>query len=184
MTQAWPVSYETRLEARDAADVDLVVIHCTELPDMALAREYAERIQHPGSQTGNCGHLYVDRDGAIHRFVADNRVAHHCHGWNARSIGIELVNRGRWPDWRDSRHQTFSEAYPAAQVDALNRLLESLRSDCPGLARIAGHEDLDRRTEPASDDPSILLPRRRDPGPLFPWAEVIAACGLERLASA
>jgi N-acetylmuramoyl-L-alanine amidase len=181
MIHAWPISYEARLEARDAADIDLVVIHCTELPDLARAREFAERIQHPGSQTGNCGHLYVDRDGTPHRFVADTRVAHHCHAWNAHSIGIELVNLGRFPDWRDSRHQAFTEPYPAAQIDGLIALLDALRAACPNLARIAGHEDLDRRMEPASDDPSIALPRRRDPGPLFPWAEVIAACALERL---
>lgn len=181
MIRAWPVSYEARLDARDAADIDLVVIHCTELPDLALAREYAERILHPGSGTGNCGHLYVDRDGSTLRFAADTRIAHHCHGWNARSIGIELVNRGRFPHWRDSRHQAFTEPYPAAQVEALTALLDALRATCPNLARIAGHADLDRRTEPASDDPAIALPRRLDPGPLFPWPRVLAACGLERL---
>ena len=37
---------------------------------------------------------------------------------------------------------------------------------------------LDRRREPASDDPSVLLPRRLDPGPMFPWAEVVAGSGL------
>lgn len=176
-----PVSYEARLDVRATSDIDLVVIHCTELPDLATARDYAERIHHAASQTGNCGHLYIDRDGAIHRFVADTRVAHHCHDWNAHSIGIELVNRGRWPDWRDSRRQDFSEAYPPAQIDALIALIDELRGAHPHLRRIAGHEDLDRRTEPASDDPSIALPRRRDPGPLFPWPAVIAAGGLERL---
>ena len=40
----WPLPYAARLESRDPAHVDLVVIHCTELPDLPLAREYGERV--------------------------------------------------------------------------------------------------------------------------------------------
>ena len=46
---------------------------------------------------------------------------------------------------------------------------------------LAGHEDLDRRLEPAKDDPKVMLPRRQDPGPLFPWTEVLLGSRLERL---
>ena len=41
--RVWPLPYEERLAQRPDAQVDLVVIHCTELPDMATAREYGER---------------------------------------------------------------------------------------------------------------------------------------------
>ena len=34
-----PLPYEARLDPRPRAQVDLVVIHCTELPDLATARE-------------------------------------------------------------------------------------------------------------------------------------------------
>ena len=176
----WPLPYETLLDARPASAIDLVVMHCTELPDLALAREFGEKIRYEKG-TGNSGHYYVDRDGAVSRFVADARVAHHTFGYNARSIGIELVNRGRYPDWNDSRHQAFTEPYASEQIDALCALLARLRGELPNLRWIAGHEDLDRRLEPATDDPATLLPRRRDPGPLFPWNEVLARCGLERL---
>jgi N-acetylmuramoyl-L-alanine amidase len=177
----WPVSYVDRLERRETAAIDLVVVHCTELPDMAMAREFGERIHHEPARTGNCGHYYVDRDGRAFRFVDDARIAHHTRGYNPRSIGIELVNLGRYPRWADSRHQAFTEAYAADQMAALDALLARLRGQHPGLRWIAGHEDLDRRLEPASDDPAILLPRRRDPGPMFPWARVLGRCGLERL---
>ena len=33
----------------------------------------------------------------------------------------------------------------------------------------------------ASDDPTLTVRRKRDPGPNFPWERVLAACGLERL---
>jgi N-acetylmuramoyl-L-alanine amidase len=34
---------------------------------------------------------------------------------------------------------------------------------------------------PASDDASVEVARKRDPGPLFPWARVLAATGLRRI---
>ena len=65
----WPLAYEQRLDARPASAVDLVVIHCTELPDMPIAREYGERIRYVDKGTGNSGHYYVDRDGKVFRSV-------------------------------------------------------------------------------------------------------------------
>ncbi len=178
--QDWPLPYEERLDTRAVSAIDLIVVHCTELPDMRLAREFGEKVRYEKG-TGNSGHYYVDRDGAVFRFVADARVANQTFGYNTRSIGIELVNRGRYPYWNDSRHQAFTEPYTREQIDALLALLGKLRNELPNLRWIAGHEDLDRRLEPASDDAATLLPRRQDPGPLFPWDEVLNASGLERL---
>ena len=177
----WPLPYESRLEQRALGSIDLVVVHCTELPDMAMTREFGERIHYPATQTGNSGHYYIDTDGSVHRFVADDRVANHTRGWNSRSIGIELSNIGRYPHWGDSRHQAVTTPYTKAQIDALLALLRLLRTELPNLKYIAGHEDLDTRLEPASDDPSIMLRRRQDPGPLFPWSDVVPASGLHRL---
>ena len=176
-----PLPYETRLQARDPGDIDLVVIHCTELPDLATAREYGERVLYADSGTGNSGHYYVDRDGTVHRYVAHDRIAHHTRGYNPRSIGIELVNTGRWPHWLDSRHQAMDEAYTEAQVEALIAVLQQLQTELPALRFIAGHEDLDMTEVEASDDPSVKVRRKRDPGPLFPWLRVLAASGLERI---
>ena len=104
----WPLPYESRLAERPLSQVDLVVIHCTELPDLATAREYGERVLYD-SGTGNSGHYYIDRDGSVHVFVRPGRVAHHVRGYNERSVGIELVNAGRYPHWLDSRHQAMDE---------------------------------------------------------------------------
>lgn len=176
----WPLPYVDRLAARDPAAVDLAVIHCTELPDLAAARAYGERVLHP-SGSGNSGHYYIDRDGSVHRFVVVTRVAHHVRGCNERAVGIELINRGRWPDWLDSRCQTMTEPYPDAQIAALCMLLRDLRAELPALRQIAGHEDLDTDLVPASDDATRSVRRKLDPGPLFPWPQVLAQAGLERL---
>ena len=176
----WPLPYEARLGERSAGEVDLVVVHCTELPDLAMAREYGERVLHE-SGTGNSGHYYIDRDGSVHLFVRPNRIAHHTRGYNPRSIGIELVNTGRYPDWFDSRRQAMDEPYTPAQVRALVALLASLRQELPALRWIAGHENLDTGRVAASDDPTRQVARKRDPGPQFPWDEVIAGTRLERL---
>lgn len=174
-----PLPYIDRLGQRGLEAIDLVVIHCTELPDLLTAREFGERVLHQDG-TGNSGHYYIDRDGCVFQYVPDERVAHHTRGYNERSIGIELVNRGRYPDWFDSRRQAMSDPYPGEQVDALLALLAALRERLPNLARIAGHEDLDTGTVAASDDPALQVRRKLDPGPMFPWPRVMAACGLQR----
>jgi len=182
VVHAQPLPYEHLLAAREAATVDLVVIHCTELPDLAMARAYGERALYAGG-TGNSGHYYIDRDGSIHQYADVLRVAHHVRGINPRAVGIELVNRGRYPHWLDSRHQAMDEAYPQAQVDALAALLRWLPQQLPALRWIAGHEDLDTEQVPASDEPALRVPRKRDPGPMFPWQQVLAATALQRLPS-
>jgi len=176
-----PLPYQARLQPRADAQIDLVVIHCTELPDLATARQYGERVLHAESGTGNSGHFYIDRNGGVHCYVDPGRIAHHTRGYNPRAIGIELVNTGRYPDWLDSRHQAMTEPYPEAQIRALLALLHSLQRRFPSLRDIAGHEDLDTTHVAASDDPSQLVPRKRDPGPLFPWDDVLPAISLQRL---
>ncbi|KAF1686284.1 N-acetylmuramoyl-L-alanine amidase [Pseudoxanthomonas broegbernensis] len=175
-----PLPYVPHLETRPLEQVDLVVIHCTELPDLAAAREYGERKLYP-SGTGNSGHYYIDRDGSVRRYVPDDHIAHHVRGHNARAIGIELVNAGRYPHWLDSRRQAMDEAYPDVQIDALVALLHRLAAELPSLRHIAGHQDLDRGTVAASDDPSLQVRRKLDPGPRFPWPRVLAEVPLHRL---
>ncbi|WP_395789524.1 N-acetylmuramoyl-L-alanine amidase [Aquimonas sp.] len=177
----WPLPYFEQLEARAPEQIDLVVIHCTELPDLAAARAAGERVLY-ASGTGNSGHFYIDRDGSVHVWVKPSRIAHHTRGYNPRSIGIELINRGRYPSWLASRSQGMTEPYTAAQISALRGLLARLSDELPNLRLIAGHEDLDTDQVAASDDPTTLVYRKRDPGPLFPWAEVLQGSPLRRLA--
>lgn len=172
--------YEHLLDERPRSQVDLVVIHCTELPDLAMAREFGEQV-HYDSGTGNSGHFYVDRDGSVHQYVSVERTAHHVRGYNPRAIGIELVNTGRYPDWLAAGNQHMREPYPDAQISGLLTLLHSLQAEVPTLRFIAGHEDLDTTRVPASDDAETLVQRKLDPGPNFPWEQVMASTPLQRL---
>lgn len=180
---AWhiaPLAYVEKLEARPVSAIELVVIHCTELPDLAEARVAGERVLY-ASGTGNSGHFYIDRDGQVHVWVPLDRVAHHVRGHNARSVGIELVNRGRYPDWLASGSQRMGQPYTAEQIAALRALLRELRVRLPNLREIAGHEDLDTEQVAASDDPGQRVFRKRDPGPLFPWDAVLQGLDLQRV---
>ena len=47
------LSYNDRLEKRDTNTLELVVLHCTELPTLEMAKEYGERIVHSENKTGN-----------------------------------------------------------------------------------------------------------------------------------
>lgn len=173
--------YVQRLDSRCTDHISLVVIHCTELPDMAMARVYGEKIHYPEKQTGNSGHFYIDRDGAIQQWVPLDRIAHHVRGFNPQSIGIELVNNGRYPNWFQSGHQLMSEPYPALQIKALVSLLNHLRCEIPGLKHVAGHEDLDTGMIPSEDKPDIKIRRKLDPGVLFPWSGLLKQIPLHRL---
>jgi N-acetylmuramoyl-L-alanine amidase len=180
-THYQPLPYVAGLARRDAGSIDLVVIHCTETPSLAIAREFGERVLYDDTGTGASGHYYIDRDGSLVAYVEPERIANHVRGWNPRSVGIEIVNTGRFPHWYDSRHQAMNEPYSEAQIDALIGLLAHLRERFPSITQIAGHEDLDTARVQASDDATQSVWRKRDPGPQFPWPRVLDACGLTRM---
>ncbi len=171
--------YAGQLDPREAAPVDLVVIHCTELPDLATAREFGMRIHYPKSGTGHSGHYYIDRDGRVEQWVPPERIAHHVRGFNQRSLGIELVNRGRYPHWLNATTQAMTEPYTKEQITSLTLLLKFLCTGHPCLQWIAGHEQLDTDKVPATDDPRQQVYRKTDPGPLFPWEKVLRSIPLK-----
>jgi len=175
-----PLPYESALQARPADRIDLVVIHCTELPDLAMARKYGEQVHYPATRTGNSGHFYIDRNGEIEQWVDPLRTAHHVRGFNERSIGIELVNQGRYPHWLHSGHQEMQEPYGDAQMESLQVLLAWLHRSLPALRWLAGHEDLDQELVPAENEPGSRVRRKLDPGPLFPWPRAESASPLAR----
>ena len=130
---------------------------------MGDARRLAER-----SDDLVSGHYYIDRDGEVEEWVPIDRVAHHVEGHNSGSIGIELVNRGRYPNHFSAHSQVPDDPFPAQQLAALESLLTVLQEKCPRPLVLVRHSDLDSRTVPADDEPSILVHKKIDPGPKFP----------------
>src|SRR5450432_1792474 len=127
----WPLPYESRLHSRALEAIDLVVIHCTELPDMQTAREFGERVHYPATQTGNSGHYYIDTDGSVSRFVAYERVANHTFGYNTRSIGIEIANIGRYPHWGDSRYRRSRSRIQSSKLKRCSPCCGNCATTCP-----------------------------------------------------
>ena len=176
------LSYNHKLESRNIDDVELLVIHCTELPDIETAREYGEKI-HYKSGTGNSGHYYISKSGKTYQWVDNKRVAHHVKDHNRHSIGIELDYNGRYPNWHKTNAQIMHIAYPQIQVEALITLIKSLQKSIPTLKYITGHEDLDTRLIQSENDPEIYIRRKMDPGPLFPWDKLMQKITLINIGS-
>lgn len=133
----------------------LIVIHATEQDSVA---ESLDTLRGANSGGPVSAHYLIGRDGALYQLVDDDKRAWHAGPgrWgtitdvNSASIGIELDNDGESP-------------FPAAQIDALLRLLDDLttRLDIP-RSQIIGHADM-------------APTRKRDPGKLFPWSQLAAA---------
>ena len=172
------INYNNKLEKRSLNDINTLVIHCTELPNTEMAREFAEGI-HYDSGTGNCGHYYIAKDGIISQWVEDTRIAHHVAGHNQYSIGIELENLGRFPYWLKTNYQIMYDPYPQSQIESLSTLIKGLESRLPKLTQIIGHEDLDKRFIPSENDPAIFIRRKVDPGLMFPWRDILNKTQLE-----
>ncbi len=112
-------------------------------------------------------HYLIDRDGHVAAGVPESIAATHAIGWNQRSIGIELVNNGDGVD-----------PFPAAQMQALARLVAAIRERHPAITpqRILRHSDVDQSTFPPERYGGTCTAQRRklDPGDAFPWAEFVA----------
>jgi N-acetylmuramoyl-L-alanine amidase len=155
------------LPERTLDAVQLIVIHATEEPDIEAARRLAE-----DSEEMVSAHFYIDRDGSVEEWVPITRVARHVRGSNEASIGIELVNRGRYPNHYAAKSQIPTEPFPEVQIQALEALIGDLHRLCPSITQMRAHSDLDLSVVPASDAAGQLVRRRIDPGPLFPWNRV------------
>ncbi len=174
--------YNHKLEKRNTKKIELLVIHCTELPNIETAREYGEKV-HYQSGTGNSGHYYISKQGDTYQWVENNRIAHHVKDHNNNSIGIELDNLGRYPHWHKTNAQVMYDKYPAAQIDSLIVLITKLQKQLPNLKYVTGHEDLDTRLIISENDPEVYIRRKMDPGKLFPWAQVMQKITLINIGS-
>jgi len=106
-------------------------------------------------------HYVVDRQGLVLQGIAENRVANHALGWNNRSIGIELVNKG------DGKERLTPLQWRAAQA-----LVRRLIAKYPGISkkRVFRHSDIDTRTFNCG---GISVKQKQDPGNAFDYSKFV-----------
>lgn len=74
--------------SRNGAQIQMVVLHCTEGSLDSTVREF----KNPNSRQVSA-HYVIDRNGDIYQMVNDSDRANHCRGANKNSIGIEHVGK-------------------------------------------------------------------------------------------
>lgn len=152
------------------AEVSLVVLHSISLPPGEYGGDAVERLftntldpaAHPAFEALRglqvSAHFFLRRGGELLQFVSCDERAWHAgvSGWRGRdncndySVGIELEG-------------LEGEPFEAAQYERLVPLLRALQRR-HGRIDVAGHEH-------------VSPGRKRDPGPGFDWASLLARLG-------
>lgn len=141
----------------DGAEVELLILHYTGMPDGPGA---LRRLCDPRAEVS--AHYTVEEDGTVYAHVPEDRRAWHAgvSRWrgrddvNSRSIGVEIVNPGH-----EFGYRPFPEAQMAAVVDLCRDILDRHRI---APADVLGHSD-------------VAPSRKEDPGELFDWPRLAAA---------
>ena len=78
---------------------------------------------------------------------------------------------------RSTAHSVAGSSFFGSGAGTTDRIAFSI---CSRRARVPPPSMLMQNAS-TTDDPSVLVARKRDPGPLFPWPRVLASCGLRRV---
>ena len=138
-------------DSRGDQPVDMLVLHYT---DMLSAQEAVDRLCDPAAKVS--AHYVVSEEGELFQVVDEAARAWHAgeshwrghNNINARSIGIEIANRGHSHDYPD---------FPAVQMQAVAALAKAI---------LARHAIAERNVVGHSD---IAFLRKDDPGEKFDW---------------
>lgn len=144
-------------DSRGNQPIDMLVLHYT---DMDSTEAAVERLCDPQAKVS--AHYVVGEKGEIYQLVNETDRAWHAgeSHWrgsaaiNARSIGIEIANRGHSNDYPD-----FPDGQIASVIALSRDIIE--RYNIPER-NVVGHSD-------------IAFLRKVDPGEKFPWAKLAKA---------
>lgn len=144
-------------DSRGNQPIDMLVLHYT---DMDTTEAALARLVDPESRVS--AHYVVSERGEVYQLVSETERAWHAgeSHWrgsaaiNARSIGIEIANRGHSNDYPD---------FPQVQMDAVIALCKDIiqRYNIPER-NVVGHSD-------------IAFLRKVDPGEKFDWRKLAKA---------
>lgn len=141
-------------ERRDGKPADILLLHYTGMETGQGAEDW---LCAPQSEV-SC-HYIVHEDGRVVQMVPEEKRAWHAGRsfWkgetdiNSRSIGIEIVNGG---------HEFGLPGYPDRQIGAVIELSRGIvERHAIAPERVLAHSD-------------VAPGRKRDPGELFPWAQL------------
>lgn len=138
-------------DSRGEQAIDTLVMHYT---DMLTTEAAVAQLQNPESKVS--AHYVVSETGEVFSLVEESERAWHAgeshwrghNNLNARSIGIEIANRG---------HSHGYTEFPREQMEAVAKLSQEIiaRHNIPAR-NVVGHSD-------------IAFLRKQDPGHLFDW---------------
>ena len=139
-------------DERNGLPIEYLIIHGT---GMKCAEDALNRLCDESAEVS--AHYTIDEEGTVYHHVAEDKRAWHAgvSSWqgqdkiNARSIGVELVNKGH--EWG---YHEFSDA----QIDALIKLSKEILGR-HNIKHVLGHSD-------------VAPTRKTDPGELFPWQKL------------
>ena len=125
--------------------VDTVILHHT--GDDAAGKTFNTL-----KKRGLSVHYIIDRDGIIYYIVDESKMAQHAESWNARSIGIEIVNTGR-----------SNMKYTDEQYNSIKSLIKDIESRWPSIKvdneHVIGHYQ-------------GSTTGKWDPSPNFEWSRI------------
>ena len=187
----------TANRSQSANSREVVVLHYTAGYDLDSA---VNHFRNAGAEQRASAHFVVDTNGDVVQMVSTEEVAWHAGrgvyrgrsgGFNARSIGIEIVNPGyhfrradgTFENWRRraisaaqlapfpgmteavdpwvSSRPVFWPNFPDEQIDAVEDIVRALLASYRTIQDIVSHRDV---------DPVERL--RVDPGPAFPMRRI------------
>jgi N-acetylmuramoyl-L-alanine amidase len=154
---------------REKNTVDTIIIHAIGGPDVTCPRAKLEFTPAGGraavwkdyfaKHDTVSIHYIIDREGNLESSIKEDEIAIHAGHSNARSIGIELVNKG-----------DGVEEYQDAAVTRLIGLIKDIRTRINiSVDNIKGHEEVDQTKFTCGGKE---YKRKVDPGPKFPWRKL------------
>jgi N-acetyl-anhydromuramyl-L-alanine amidase AmpD len=174
-------------DRQPTATVDMIMLHfCSDVIQKPDNPYNPKRIVDIFTSAGVSAHYLVDREGTVHRFVPEQKVAYHAGrghlDWmpertnrlNEYAIGIEMLNVSSWKDMQifmsKEKYDAFAAKHPDwigytdAQYAAVKALIAEIRKRHPQIPfdrhHIIGHSEYAGSA------------RRTDPGELFDYTRV------------
>lgn len=131
----------------------LIVIHYTASGTADLGEGDVAWLRKPQGSQSVSAHLVIDKNGRAVQLAPFNRVTWHAGA--SEYDGEEYVNRFAIGIENDGK----GDVWPPEQIEANRAIIEALFAAYP-IENVVGHED-------------VAPGRKTDPGPNYPWDEVV-----------